>query len=183
MASSTIALNLNKNVKQKKRGNVAVSSSQTNAAEGLQVPPQNTTNTQEEVSKNFCWESFSKIQFPIYSIGFDLAADQNLYPHTEMHTRLWAQQETLPAKAGWKASQSYHLYFGVYRSQYTVPPTTLREVYKAKTTSIVNLFFFFFLRGVRIDDTAFENCSCLATWFTCVDSKIKKRRKKRRDFS
>lgn len=53
MASSTITLNLNKKVQQqqKKRGNVAVSSSQTNAVQGLQVPPQNTTNTQEEVSK------------------------------------------------------------------------------------------------------------------------------------
>ena len=55
MASSTITLNLNKKVQQKKkkkkRGNVAVSSSQTNAVQGLQVPPQNTTNTQEKVSK------------------------------------------------------------------------------------------------------------------------------------
>lgn len=52
MASSTITLNLNKKVQQqKKRGNVAVSSSQINAVQGLQVPPQNTTNTQEEVSK------------------------------------------------------------------------------------------------------------------------------------
>lgn len=53
MASSTITLNLNKKVQQqkRKRGNVAVSSSQTNAVQGLQVPPQNTTNTQEEVSK------------------------------------------------------------------------------------------------------------------------------------
>lgn len=53
MASSTITLNLNKKVQQqkRKRGNVAVSSSQTNAVQGLQVPPQNTTNTQEKVSK------------------------------------------------------------------------------------------------------------------------------------
>lgn len=53
MASSTITLNLNKKVQQqkRKRGNVAVSSSQTNAVQGLQVPPQNTTNTQEEVSQ------------------------------------------------------------------------------------------------------------------------------------
>lgn len=53
MASSTITLNLNKKVQRqkRKRGNVAVSSSQTNAVQGLQVPPQNTTNTQEEVSK------------------------------------------------------------------------------------------------------------------------------------
>lgn len=45
---------------KRKRGNIAVSSGQTNAVQGLQVPPQNTTNTQREegeVSKTRCRES------------------------------------------------------------------------------------------------------------------------------
>ncbi len=37
------------------RGEIAEHSSQTNAVQGLQVPPQNTTNTQEEVSKKSRW--------------------------------------------------------------------------------------------------------------------------------
>lgn len=56
----------------------------------------------------------------------------------------------------------------IYTLEYTDPSIYSSyyntTVYKAKTTSTVNLFFF--ERNQNRDDTAFENCSCLATWYT-----------------
>lgn len=42
----------------------------------------------------------------------------------------------------------------------------------------LNSHSFYFERNQNRDDTAFENCSCLATWYICLDIKIKKIRKK-----
>lgn len=162
-----------KKTKGKQRGNIAVNSSQTNAVQGLQVPPQNTTNTQGgEVSKNLCRESLGKIQFLIYSTGFYLVADQCPYPHTEIQR---AQTINTTSK-GWSKSITillsilWSIQIPINSSNYN---TT--RVYKAQTTSTVNLFF---ERNQNRDDTAFENCSCLATWYTCLDIQIKKRRRK-----
>lgn len=83
-------------------------------------------------------------------------ADQYLNPHKETHTHAIVSSnnkhhQRRPAKG---ASQSYYLYFGVYRSRYIFPNYDTTRVYKAKTTSTVDLFFFsVFLRGIGIETT------------------------------
>lgn len=118
---------------------------------------------------NLCRDSLGKIQFLIYSTDFYLVADQCLYPHTDIHTRLWAQSINGTSK-GWSKGVTillpilWSIHIPIHSSNYN---TT--RVYKAKTTStiffFVSFFVLFFERNQSRDDTAFENCSCLATWY------------------
>lgn len=118
--------------------------------------------------KKYLWEIFRSN--PIYSTGFSSCGRPvSISTHGNTHTIVSSNDTHYQQRA----SQSYYLYFGVYRSQYIVPTTTLQEFTRLNSQSV---FRFFFERSQNRDDTAFENCSCLATWYTCLDSKIKKKR-------
>lgn len=109
-------------------------------------------------------------------------ADQYLYPHTETHTHD-CELKTINTTSKRPVYKGHHNPT-IYTLEYTDPDIYISNynttrVYKAKTISTVNRFmfflFFFFERNQNRDDTAFENCSCLATWYTCLDSKLKKK--------
>lgn len=68
-----------------------------------------------KVSKQTLWGIFLRVkfQFLIYSTGFHFVADQYLYPHTEIHTRLWAQTRNTTIKG--------HHNPTIYTLEYTDP--------------------------------------------------------------
>lgn len=138
MASSTITLSFKNN----KRGNLAESSSQTKLEyrfhhKTLQI-------LKGRFPKKYLWEIFRSNQ--IYSTGFSSCGRPiSISTHGNTHTIVSSNDTHYQQRA----SQSYYLYFGVYRSQYIVPTTTLQEFTRLNSQSV----FRFFLRGVRIETT------------------------------
>lgn len=134
---------------------------------GLEVPQQNTTNTlRGRFPNSFVGESLSIIQFLLV---FCLVAD--VYIHTQKsHTRLWAQSINI-ASTSWPRGTTilpsilWSIHIPIHSSNYN---TT--RVYKLKQTSVFFLFCFF--ERNQEETTAFENCSCLATWCYMFKSRL-----------
>lgn len=138
MASSTITLKFKNN---KKRGNVAKSSSQTNAVQRLQVPPQKLYEySRGRFPNKLCGGTFlGKIQFLNLLYWFSSCGRPiSISTHRNTHTIVSSNNKHYQQRA----SQSYYLYFGVYRSQYIVPTTTLQEFTSNLDSQSFFLFFF-----------------------------------------
>lgn len=107
----------------------------------------------------FVGKTLGKIQFLLYSTGFQLVADQiSLSTHRNTHTIVSANNK----RCQQRPAQGHHNLLSILWSiQIPIysPNYNTTRVYNLNSQS-----FFFFERNQNRDDTAFENCSCLATW-------------------